>query len=204
MSLITECARERYHRIQSNRELRKSNIELNDLFQKCRSLQEKCNHLQEQPHRPEQCVHYQAYLDAQAMIQNLQHELSLLNSSHNTETGSPVSPSVVFKEKIQMEMELTSLRNRVKELEQIVQEDKNRITALCNECREESARLVQENKTMERYKIAYMNVKKRNEERTKKMMMMTTMMNDSNEYIQDPLNEESCYYRCREKELNGD
>ena len=95
MSLITECARERYHRIQANRELRKSNIELNDLFQKCRSLQEKCNHSQEQ------CVHYQAYLDAEAMIQNLQHELSLLHSPHNTEAGSPASPSVIFKEKMQ-------------------------------------------------------------------------------------------------------
>lgn len=194
MSLITECARERYHRIQANRELRKSNIELNDLFQKCRSLQEKCNHSQEQ------CVHYQAYLDAEAMIQNLQHELSLLHSPHNTEAGSPASPSVIFKEKIQMEMELTILRNRVKELEQIVQEDKNRITALCDECREESARLVQENKMMERYKIAYMNVKKRNEDKKKKMRMR--MMNESSESMQDLLNEESSYYRCREKELN--
>lgn len=65
------------------------------------------------------------------------------------------------KEKEEMELEKTMLRNQMKSLEIEVNEDKKRINLLHEECESLSVKLNETMELMEKYKTGYVNIKRR-------------------------------------------
>ena len=174
------------------KELRETNIYINNLLQDANELNEVNQELNKRLDHMEQCSAYQAYQDAENTIQALQSELNRIHERIPAGLLNTSMSGDINTESIQMEMELISLRNRVKELELIVKEDEQRIKNLCEECRDLNVRYTNESILMEKYKIGYTNVKKRNEN-TKKQCV---------ERIVNELNSESRYYRCIEMMSN--
>ena len=105
--------------------------------------------------------------ELEQMNQALQDQVASLNAQltrlSETKRESDSMLADWKREKEEMEIEMITIKNQMQELVNENEEDKKRLDFLYEECKALSSKLDTTMETMEQYKIAYKNVKKRNE-----------------------------------------